>query len=214
VSAGLKIYPAVFGVIYIKERRWKEAVRLLIYGITFFFFPFVWTGGIEGLKQYIKIIANFEGSVACRWTNIRCFLFAILNEFGYKQNRWLGIVVENVYLIVCMGTMFKTKERWKHILFPAGIMATYVSNSYRYTSIYMLIPFVFWLKQRRGDWSDYVYCILFSLIFTIPTYAYFINLEVDVCVFVPIYLIIMYSIVETWFKEAKTEQSYGVGLSE
>ena len=40
-AAGLKIYPALFGIFYLKEKRYREAVRLIIYGIVFFFVPFV-----------------------------------------------------------------------------------------------------------------------------------------------------------------------------
>ena len=40
VSAGIKIYPAVFGLLYLAEKRWKEAGRLIVYGLLFFFVPF------------------------------------------------------------------------------------------------------------------------------------------------------------------------------
>lgn len=38
ISAGVKIYPAVFGLIYMREKRWKEVKRLIIYGMVFFFY--------------------------------------------------------------------------------------------------------------------------------------------------------------------------------
>lgn len=203
ISAGLKIYPAVFGCIYLKERRWKEAGRLLIYGLIFFFVPFVFTGGIDGLRQYVDVLRNFEMVNRPRWTSIRCFLFAICNKVEYEMDIHYGIIIENIYLIVCLASMFKAKEKWKDILFCAGIMTLYVSNSYRYVSVYMLLPLIFWLSQQRNKWNDYIYCILFSFIFTIPTYAYFINGEVDFYIFAPIYLIMVFSIFETWFMDLK-----------
>ncbi len=40
VSAGIKIYPAFFGILYLKEKRYREAGRLMIYGVLFFSFHF------------------------------------------------------------------------------------------------------------------------------------------------------------------------------
>ena len=81
-----------------------------------------------------------------------------------------------------------------------------MSNSYRYVAIYMVLPLVFWLEQQKGQRRDYVYCVLFALIFTIPTYGYFIRGEVDFFIFLPIYLVVIYSILETWF--VKTHSSF------
>lgn len=39
IAAGIKIYPAIFGLIYIIEKRYKEAARLVIYGLISFFYP-------------------------------------------------------------------------------------------------------------------------------------------------------------------------------
>ena len=209
IAASLKIYPAILGFIYLWEKRWKEAGKLLIYGILFFFVPFVFTGGVEGLKQYLKVLNSFENINVCRWTNIRSFLSAILSKCNagkYQLNAYLGIVIENIYFIICLLSAFITKEKWKCILFLSGIMSLYVSNSYRYVAIYMVLPLVFWLEQQKGQRRDYVYCVLFALIFTIPTYGYFIRGEVDFFIFLPIYLVVIYSILETWF--VKTHSSF------
>lgn len=44
-SAGFKLYPAVFGMLWIKQKRYKEAARLLAYGIMAFFVPFAFIPG-------------------------------------------------------------------------------------------------------------------------------------------------------------------------
>lgn len=172
VAAGLKIYPAIFGLIYLKERRWGESIRLILYGLIFFFLPFLFTGGFAGFRQYMGIIREFGTLAPARWTNVRCFLVAVQNKLGIKNNFYLGITLENIYLLLCIITLLKTKDKWKYSLYASGILALYVPNSYRYVAIYMLIPLVFWFKQQNGRWKDWVYCILFSAIFTIPVHAY------------------------------------------
>lgn len=53
IAAAVKIYPAVFGLLYLSERKYKEAVRLIIYGILFFAVPFAFTGGIDGFNLFL-----------------------------------------------------------------------------------------------------------------------------------------------------------------
>ncbi len=36
VSAGFKLYPALFGFLWIAEKRYKEAARLVVYGLASF----------------------------------------------------------------------------------------------------------------------------------------------------------------------------------
>lgn len=155
---------------------------------------------MDGIKQYMKILGNFDKVMCERWTNIRSFWVALMMKFGYEgYGVQFGKILENIYLLVCITSMFRTKKSWKQILFLAGIMSLYIPNSYRYVSIYMSIPAIFWYSQQEGKWYDYVYCILFSFIFTIPTYAFFMGGDVDFCIFAPIYLMMIYSLIETWF---------------
>lgn len=199
VAAGLKIYPAIFGLIYLKEKRWGEAARLILYGLMVFFIPFLFTGGLAGFRRYLEVLGSFETLSVARWTNVRCFLLAIQKSLGIESNIQLGIVLENVYLLLCVISFFKTKMKWKHALYLSGILALYIPNSYRYVALYMLIPLVFWFRQSSGRWNDWVYCILFSAVFTIPMHAYPIGGAVDFWIFAPIYLIMAFSMIEVWF---------------
>ena len=60
-SAGFKLYPAVFGLLYLKEHRWKEAVRLIIYGVLLFTVPFIWFGGVEGAINWMHNLMDVAG---------------------------------------------------------------------------------------------------------------------------------------------------------
>ena len=44
MAAGIKLYPAIIGVIYLREKRFKEAIRLVIYGLIIFLVPFAFCG--------------------------------------------------------------------------------------------------------------------------------------------------------------------------
>ncbi len=200
-AAGLKIYPAIAGFIYIKEKRWKEGVRLLIYGLTVFLVPFAFVGGIPALIRYLQVLFFFENQGYCSWTNIRNFLLSISDVLGQYENSAYFVkyfkIAENLYLIFCLVSLFRTKEKWKYALYTAGVMALYVPYSYRYVSVYMSIPLVMYLMEKPEDQKN-IYCILFALIFTVPCYGYFTGWKADLFIFLPIYIMMLYSFAEDW----------------
>ena len=206
VAAGFKLYPAIVGVIYIREKRWKEAIRLVIYGIIVFFVPFAFCGGLPGFIQYLKILFFFEGQGYRSWTNIRNYLLSLSDLFGlYEKSAYFVKyfkITENLFLLFGVISMFKTDKKFKHILYPAGIMSLYVPFSYRYTAVYMLIPLVFYLKETYDNniysISERIYPILFGLVFTFPVWGMLTPLSADFYIFTPIYILMIYSFIEDW----------------
>ena len=200
-AAGLKLYPAVMGFIYIKEKRWKEGVRLLIYGIIVFIVPFAFVGGIPALIRYLQVLFFFEGQGYCSWTNIRNFLLSISKVLGQYENSAYFVkyfkIAENLYLLLCLASLFITKKKWKYALYTAGAMALYVPYSYRYVSVYMMVPLVMYLKEEAEE-KKLIYCILFALTFTVPFYGYFTGAGADLFIFTPIYIMMLYSFAEEW----------------
>ncbi|HAG68562.1 MAG TPA: hypothetical protein DCL38_01155 [Lachnospiraceae bacterium] len=201
MAAGLKLYPAVAGFIYVKEKRWKETVRLVIYGLIVFFVPFAFVGGIPALIRYFQVLFFFETQGYCSWTNIRNFLLSISRVLGQYENSPYFVkyfkITENLYLLLCLLSLFKTKDKWKQALYTAGAMALYVPYSYRYVSCYMVIPLIFYFMEKEAD-RKMIYCILFAMTFTIPFYGYFTGIGADFFIFLPIYIMMGYSFVEEW----------------
>ena len=216
IAAGIKLYPAIIGILYIREKRFKEAVRLVIYGLIVFLVPFAFCGGIAGLIQYLKILFFFEGQGYRSWTNIRNYLLSISDLMGQYENSAYFVkyfkIVENLFLIFSCVSVFKAKSNWKRIFYPAAVMALYVPFSYRYTSVYMLIPFLFFLKESNETdtfcskvqrVSNVVYAALFGLVFTTPIWGMLTTLAADFHIFTPIYLMVIYSYIEDWILVCK-----------
>ncbi len=96
-------------------------------------------------------------------------------------------------------SFFKCKEKFVSDIFLCSILSVYVSDSYRYTAAYMLIPFIYFLLKDEKRRFDFLYLVLFSLIFSIPVYAYLLNVSVvDFFIFVPIYLLCFVAYLDTW----------------
>ncbi len=211
MAAGLKLYPAIMGAVYLAEKRYKEAVRLVIYGLIVFLVPFAFCGGIAGLIQYLKILFFFENQGYRSWTNVRNYLLSVSDLFGLyeKSGSFVGIfkIIENLYLLICVVTCFKVKSNWKRGLYTAGIMALYVPYSYRYTAVYMVIPLVLFLQETLSGENpisyEKLYTALFALIFTVPAYGVFTGFDANFFIFTPIYVMMMFALVEDWILERK-----------
>lgn len=202
IAASIKVYPAIIGLLYIKEKRYKEAFKLIVYGLLFFIVPFIFVGGIKGLLQYVAVLLKFTNSLTSKWTSISCFIFAISESLFSKvdKNAILPIVkvIQNLFLLINLLSFFKTKNRCISIMLLFSILAIYVPDSYRYTSCYMLIPFIYLLSDSNTRFNN-IYFVLLSMIFIIPIYAYICNISiVDFCIYLPIYLLNLICYIEVW----------------
>lgn len=159
-AAGLKIYPAVFGLLLIREKRWKEALRLIAYGIAAFFLPFFCFGGIIGNIK--KMIQNM-GEVTAEFSSVRigCQLnySAILKHLFGWMNQYSTVLI-GVFLIlaVCFGAIaaVSLEKKWKAILLLTCLLMGVPSFSYTYVGIFMVIPVIAFLDSEeahgKGDW--------------------------------------------------------------
>ena len=118
IATGIKIYPAIFGLLYLREKRWKEACRLLFYGLVVFFIPFIFTGGVDGIVQYMKILITSGRGNPIRWTSIRCFFSAICQYLEWNiDSKIIGSYLEKIFLLISVLVVFITNRQWKQILF-------------------------------------------------------------------------------------------------
>lgn len=168
ISAGIKIYPAVFGILYLVEKRWKEAVRLIVYGLLFFFVPFICFGGVEGLAQFVKNQMTIQtagsglGSIYALWN-------LITKSWLHMELQGGGVAVVVYLMLAFVGSIFAT-DFWKKVFLLASIMVVAPFWSGRYTPIYMAIPLILFFKEKRQNAMDYIYAILFAGMFLFLTY--------------------------------------------
>lgn len=205
MCAATKVYPAILGLLYLKEKRFKEAIRLIAYGVLFVFVPFIFTGGLNGLIQYLSVLKVFQTRTIPRYTSISPMLLAVVDTFAPQMDKIkvlpFNIAIQTLYLLINVVSLFKCKRKSIALMLIGGILSIYVPDSYRYTAGYMIIPFVMLLLEEKIRKIDYVYFLLFTLIFTIPVYAYVINVSViDFCVFFPIYIMSLVAYYDVWIK--------------
>ncbi len=202
VAANFKLYPAVLGLLYIKEKRYKEAFRLILYGGLMFVLPFVFFNGISGIKDYLVIMYLMEGRSIERLTTVRGVVTSLYMAIGGEAAKWTGHaagrVVENIYLILALFGFWVSKDKWKSLFLLISPMVVYVSSAYRYTVIYLFLALICLLAHMRDDQDtisqgenrmNYLYAALFGLIFTVPIWA--IGLELETYLYVCVYVLLL-----------------------
>ena len=186
IAASFKITPAILGLLYLKEKRFKEAIRLVIYGIIFFFVPFIFCGGVDGFFAFLNVLSQQVTDIPDRWSCISGFIYyTFLYEriFGAKT---ITKIVQILFLVVMLICTIITKKKWKETMYLTYILAFLSSTNYRYTLIYLFIPLVFLIKDIRNSLDldndfDYFALTVFALIFTIPTWWLIGNVEHWAC---------------------------------
>ena len=175
VCAGIKIYPAIFGLLYLKEKRWKETLRLILYGILFFFGPFLFFLGKDGLLLWLSnIIDTFNVECVGRVQFIKgIFCTASFLATG-KAHEAAGTSFAVFFLLMMVFLAFLSNNRNRTVFFLCAAMTFFPANAFRYTLCYLSVPLVMELMEHGDEISgknlSTVETVFYGLVFTVPTY--------------------------------------------
>lgn len=169
LAAGIKIYPAVFGILLITDKKYKEALRLVCYGIVAFVVPVFAFGGPELLLRLFENIAGFNASHDTATVTLRSGysfqeLIAVLAPSGFWNVG--GKVLFWILEIVALVLVFVLPKDWQKITALCYLVFNIRSLSSMYALAFFLVPFAMFLTDKRKfRWNDYLYLISLALMF-------------------------------------------------
>lgn len=175
ICIGLKIYPAILGLLYLKEKRYNELIRLFLYGIIFLFGPFICFGGIDGILTWIGHIVNaIKIQEYNRVQYIKGICFFILTTLTNNKDNILIQLIPSIasafflFIMIILAWMCKNKNRTIFFLICAMVFVPNLAN--RYSLNYLAIPLAFWIQERHLFYTmrDWIFGICNGLIFTVP----------------------------------------------
>lgn len=182
VAAGFKIYPAILGLLYIKEKRFSETKRLLVYGILLFFVPFVFTGGIQGFRQFLDVLlhGHYNADFMKEWSSVRGLCRSVFGKIGMSDatSVALGTAAENIFLLLSVLLAFTTGSSWKSVLFLSAAMTFYMPTSWCYNMVFYLLPLMLYFRTKG---EHVLYTVLFSAIFSIPVWGLYVGITKMIC---------------------------------
>lgn len=195
ISAGIKLYPAILGLLLIRDKRWKETVRCVIYGVVFFIAPFFLFDGLSDLLVMIKSLIGNSGGFGSTNFNSKINFSAIFDIigvmwFGRQESLPWGQTVAYILSALLVAASFITKKRWKSLLFLTLVLIGVPAFAFYYNGVFMLVPFLWFIAGSEKDykWTDIIYLLCFiAFLAPIPLRAGVIedtsqiNVNIQVC---------------------------------
>lgn len=169
MAAAIKLYPAIFGLILIRERKWRESLRCALYGLLFFLPPFFL---FNGLSDFGKWLHNLSAGIShtagmgfgyqVSYANSVKILFASTGFYPDDIDARANLIAL-ILLALSVIAFFFLKSAWKSICLLTLACVGFPSISYHYSAIFMVVPLILFLDTpgpRRV--SDYLYMLAFA----------------------------------------------------
>lgn len=168
IAGALKVYPALFGIMLLYEKRFKDAAYAILYGLAFVFLPFLFfEGGFSNIPGLIYNVglnnAKYYGGT-----------FSVISNtiFEAKDYYDIGFMVGNVVLILVLLLGWAQKKSWKQILLlTCGLVLTPVHSGY-YCGLYLFLPLLFFLNEKEHKITDLFYLVFFVLVLNPLQYSF------------------------------------------
>lgn len=168
IAGALKVYPALFGVIILYEKRFKDAIYAILYGLAFVFLPFLFFEG--GFSNISKLIYN----VGLNSTKYYGGTFSVIANtiFDAKDYYHVGFLVGNIVLVLVILIAWAQKKTWKKILLLTCALVLTPVHSGFYCGLYFFIPLLFFLNEKEHKAFDLIYLVFFILVLNPLQYSF------------------------------------------
>lgn len=181
VIAGLiKIYPLFFGVFLLCDKKIWASVRVAIYTVVLFVLSFLlFKGGFDHFAPFIENLGGFASNdlrlAATNNLSITSLLYRAVSVFSPTAadsavfDNISMIVLIAVFLVATAAAVYTRSDLSRYFI-ASSIVILIPSVSYFYVLVFMLLPFMEFLKEydsieRR---KRLLYTVLFFIIFFAP----------------------------------------------
>lgn len=191
IAAAIKLYPAVLGVLTLADKRYKETVRLIIYGIVASFLPFFFfRGGIKCIPLLIRNIEAFSDyykQVNHPVFNLKYWVVRI-SDYGLREIGYAVLtVIDKLLIVLGIINAFYDRKKWRKILIISMSMIYFSIHSGLYMALFFLPGMVLFFNEK-AEKRDWIYVLLLVIIFNplqivfrgIPFNYCFINIAASV----------------------------------
>ncbi len=179
IAAGLKLYPALFGLLLLLDKQWKPALRTVCYGLAAFFLPFFAFGGLSDLRLFLEIFYSFnsETSQALMGYGLSSIVTTFYEEAARKFDialpfqHQLTLLLFVLVTVVLLFALVKASSQWKRLL-CLTLLLLFLQSSGGYTLAFFLIPFLAFLRERptleKQDLPWFVCFLILLLPYPLP----------------------------------------------
>lgn len=171
ISAVLKIYPVFFGILLLREKRYAEIGRCILYGLILFFVPFFIFGDISQFGMLISNIKMTNADFSQLGTGYRIDLSStivlLMNILGVSIGQE-SMKLHILKWFIFFGTMILSllaKEKNETILFITLMIVMLTEFSWIYNMVYLIIPLIFYANEDKCSLREIIDTILILITF-------------------------------------------------
>lgn len=172
-GAALKLYPVVFLLLLVKEKRYKDLLKALIAFLVFFFAPAVFYHYGADIVYYFKNIFEYGQTHKQGFSLTSVSLSSLVSLL--TGNQALAEVAAHITGLLAAVAVFLVPKDWQRYALLAYIVVNMRVVSSVYVLIFFLVPFLAFLSARTEKRKiDWLYLVLFCLLLLpLPCLWYF-----------------------------------------
>lgn len=181
IAIALKIYPVVFLVLLIADRKYKEFLRECIYIFVLLILPFfIFYNGVDSIKLMLRNLRGFdekrttEDNIAGNLDFKRTFFFLYGGLRRYtgisitesRRELYATIFRYGLSIICGLGGLF-AKRQWKRVALLSAVLYGFPGSASTYILLFMIIPTAMFLddeKERNVRNYAYLFCLVLTLV--------------------------------------------------
>lgn len=161
VAAGVKISPAIFGLLLLRERKYKEAAVAMVIGVVIFMGPFILTDGnifilLENIQytttMFQNIVLNLDtfemidvgNGVFVNLLSTIAYMGRLFNFNGQSLAEAINLIILIFGLIIVL--LARKLKQWKVIALLSILLVLCPGFSNIYNILFMSLPLVLFLN--------------------------------------------------------------------
>lgn len=175
IASILKIYPAIFGLLLLREKRYKDILFCISIGLPLVFLPYLaFKGGIENIPIHLSNIANMQGEFSTRWldffgiTKFADLLYYSVYITGptYSILHTVLSFLNQILLLVTIAVvLFSNNSYWRNAMLLSCALILYPANSGFYCGLYFFPVLCIFMGEANGNKNiQYVILVLSCVI--------------------------------------------------
>lgn len=184
IAAGIKMYPALLAAILLKERRFWDFMKTVLYTLLLFFLPFLcFSGGFANLTVFLHNLLDFQsyGQVSKDNYSMATFFFYFVEiTHGCRLSEvpdWVlhvGSLSSYAMLVIGLVVSLFSDKKWKSFALITFAVIFFPAPSYVYSSCMLLPIAAMFLLTPNKNKKDFVYLILLLLMFIPVQFGYLV----------------------------------------
>lgn len=157
-AAALKLYPALFGLVLLRDRRYREAVRAALYALVLFLLPSLFFGGPLFCAGWL--IKNTLSYSEYAGRNAIAYMSAVGASEGVAGALLYGAYL--MLLLLLVGYALLQKKQWKVWLLTAAVLLSIPSIFSLYNWLMVLPALLCFLREEQNKGLNVLYFFLMS----------------------------------------------------